>query len=158
MNAVIIVEGQVDQTFFQELVRTEDIQIRTPKPEEGEGKEAAIKALPTFVRVPHPELASLGITDHSVEDYLVKACLANPPADMPDWENFLKELSAILNRYGKGGSSKVWFQLLKPFMGLPAHDSGPTGAVAKLFRSSGRLLDELSKSLLEYIKLLGVKG
>jgi hypothetical protein len=90
-----------------------------------------------FALIPMPvglpqdeELAALGISRHSMDDFLLKLAFLQDPR--------LKEVLAQLLEHMKGKgysfpSSKELFQLAKPFARLPANDNG---AIERLFGRS----------------------
>ena len=98
------------------------------------------------------ELANLNIEAHSMEDYLIKTMLLDQTlqrrAAAPLRECAAK-LSDVLKDCGvQPLSSKLLYQVLKPILGLPAHDSGDTGSVAKLGRAaSTQVITQMTASL-----------
>lgn len=81
-------------------------------------------------------LASLDITSHAVEDYLIKLILedANLRQRAPELQGLLSEILPAVRRYdGDFNASKELFQLIKPIV---QHSFSDTGVVHSLFENA----------------------
>jgi hypothetical protein len=83
-----------------------------------------------------PTLASLGITSHAMEDYLIKLLLedANLRRDVSELRSLLLQILPVIHEHdGSFPSSKDLFQLIKPML---QHGFSDTRVVEWLFQSA----------------------